>query len=86
MSLTHTCFKFYVFYRISDKFNLWLINIACLFLIFSIEYALQQEVMNLMLELFDFRKVRYTSVEEMAEDVYGLSQLTVDRIAQRLGI
>ncbi|XP_022700184.1 mitoguardin-like [Varroa jacobsoni] len=46
----------------------------------------KQEVMNLMLELFDFRKVRYTSVEEMAEDVYGLSQLTVDRIAQRLGI
>lgn len=47
---------------------------------------LQQEVMNLMLELFDFRKVRYTNIEEMAEDIYGLSQLTVDRIAQRLGI
>ncbi|OQR67104.1 protein FAM73B-like [Tropilaelaps mercedesae] len=46
----------------------------------------KQEVMNMMLELFDFRKVRYTTIEEMAEDIYGLSQLTVDRIAQRLGI
>lgn len=42
--------------------------------------------MNLMVDVFDFKKVRYTTVEQMAEDIFGLSQLTVDRIAQRLGI
>lgn len=49
-------------------------------------YFFKQEVISLMLEMFDFRKVRYTSVEELAEDIYGLSQVTVDRIALRLGI
>ncbi|XP_003747514.1 mitoguardin [Galendromus occidentalis] len=46
----------------------------------------KQEVMSLMVDVFDFKKVRYTTVEQMAEDIFGLSQLTVDRIAQRLGI
>ena len=46
----------------------------------------QQEVMSLMVDVFDFKKVRYTTVEQMAEDIFGLSQLTVDKIAQRLGI
>ncbi|KFM71843.1 Protein FAM73A, partial [Stegodyphus mimosarum] len=44
----------------------------------------KEEVMGFMYDIFNFNKVRYTKVEELASDVMQLANLRFDRTIERL--
>jgi hypothetical protein len=47
-------------------------------------FSLQEHVEGYLQDIFDFERVRYVTVEEMAEDVWSLARQRIDTVARQM--
>ena len=52
--------------------------------VFFFFFSLQEHVEGYLQDIFDFERVHYVTVEEMAEDVWSLARQRIDTVARQM--